>query len=64
MPDVYEEGSDERDFIEKSVKAGVPIGQVELIMVLSKQLDKKSLEIQNQWLDAHVGIQQVIRSFA
>lgn len=63
MPEVYEEGSDERVFVEKAVKAGVPIGQVELIMVLAKQFEKKPEDVQSQWLDAHVGIQQVIRSF-
>lgn len=62
MPEVYEEGTEERDFAEKSIKAGVPFGQLELIMALAKLLDKKPMDVQNIWLDAHVGIQQVTRS--
>ena len=61
MPEVYAEGTDEREFVDKSLKAGVPIAQIEVIMVLSKYLEKKPLEIQSAWMDAHVGVQQVFR---
>jgi uncharacterized protein with FMN-binding domain len=58
---VYEAGSEERDFVEKSLKAGVPQGQIELIMVLAKLTEKKPVDVQNLWMDQHVGIQQVFR---
>jgi hypothetical protein len=61
MAIVYEAGTDDREFVEQALKAGVPVAQIELIMVMSKVLEKKPVDLQNIWMDAHVGIQQVWR---
>lgn len=61
MAIVYAPGTDDHEFVEQALKAGVPVAQIELIMVMSQCLEKKPIELQNMWMDAHVGIQQVWR---
>lgn len=59
MPPVYE--GEDKDWVEAALKAGLPIGHVEYIMVLAKLHDKKPKDVQDAWMDAHVGVQQVFR---
>lgn len=59
MPDVYT-GEDAK-WVRKALKAGVPVGQIEFILLISKLHDKKPQEVQDMWMDAHVGVQQQFR---
>jgi hypothetical protein len=58
---VYEEGTPDKEFVSNSLKAGVPLGQIELIMVVAKVTEKAPLDIQKIWMDTHVGVQQVFK---
>jgi len=58
---VYEKDGDDYKFISDAIKSGVPIGRLDITMALAKILDKKPEEVNSAWMDAHVGIQQVLR---
>jgi hypothetical protein len=60
VPPVYE--GEDKEWIEAGLKAGLPIGHIEYILVLAKLHDKKPADVQNAWMDAHVGVQQVFRA--
>jgi hypothetical protein len=61
MPQVYEKGTPEYEFVSASLRAGVSPTRVEMILVLAKLTDKKPLEIQSMWMDAHIGLLQINR---
>lgn len=52
---------DDRKWIENALKAGLPVGHIEYILVLAALTEKTPLEVQNKWMDAHVGVQQIFR---
>lgn len=53
---------EDRDWVENALKAGLPIGHIEYILTLAALHEITPLEVQNKWMDAHVGVQQVFRS--
>lgn len=59
MGQVYE--GETKEWVENALKAGLPIGHIEYILVLAKLNDKTPKEVQDAWMDAHVGVQQVFR---
>ena len=59
---VYPPDSDDAKFIMHALKAGVPISRLEVTLAIAKMLDKPVQDVNNAWMDAHVGIQQVIRN--
>ena len=52
---------EDKQWIENALKAGLPVGHIEYILVLAALTEKKPLEVQNKWMDAHVGVQQIFR---
>ncbi len=57
---VYADDSQEKEFIQQAFRAGVPIGRIEMTLVFASLLERKPQEIQDKWMDAHVGVQQVL----
>jgi hypothetical protein len=51
-----------RKWIEGALKAGLPIGHIEYILVLAQLHDKSPKDIQDGWMNAHVGVQQIFRA--
>lgn len=52
---------EDRQWVENALKAGLPIGHIEFILTVAALTEKKPLEVQNKWMDAHVGVQQIFR---
>jgi hypothetical protein len=63
MPQVYEKGTPEYEYVSASLRASVAPTRIETVLVLAKLTDKKPLEIQSMWMDAHVGLLQINREF-
>ena len=56
---VYSE--EDAEWVTQALKAGIPIGHIEYILLQAKLHDKKPADIQSMWMDAHVGVQQIWR---
>jgi hypothetical protein len=50
-----------KDWVENALKAGLPVGHIEYILVFAALTEKNPREVQNKWMDAHVGVQQIFR---
>lgn len=61
MPRVFEEGSEERKYVEQALATGQSMNDTATVLLVSRLLNKPVLEVQSAWMDVKVGIQQVFR---
>lgn len=52
---------EDAEWVTNALKAGLPVGHIEYILLQAKLHDKTPAEIQAMWMDAHVGVQQQFR---
>lgn len=63
MPDALNET--EQEYVYNALRSGqMPIQEITLILVVSRLLQKELKDVQSNWMDCRVGVQQVYRKMA
>lgn len=64
MPRVFEEGSEEYQYIMGAIKSGqVGAEQLERVLIISKLTGKSVTEVNSAMMDAKVGVRQVYQDY-